>query len=186
MLFPDMRVRIPPEMMPSEEVALEYFDFYFSSIHPFTPVLCQSTFYRDWATNRESISPLLLEGIFAASASMMNKQPESNKWMALAARHEESFRDVPRLSTVQAQLLLMKAKESQPKRGYFYRSWMSLVNIIAMAKDLELDQHVQSHTDGNTCTFTPSECVCRTRIWQVVFMLEPFIGGPQGNSITRG
>lgn len=86
MLFPDMRVRIPPEMMPSEELALEYFDFYFANIHPFTPVLCQSTFYRDWATNRESISTLLLEAIFAASASMMNKQPESNKWMALAAR----------------------------------------------------------------------------------------------------
>jgi hypothetical protein len=93
---------------------------------------------------------------------------------------------VPRLSTVQAQLLLMKAKESQPKRGYFYRSWMSLVNIIAMAKDLELDQHVQNHTDGNTCSFTPSECVCRTRIWQVVFMLEPFIGGPQGSFVLDG
>jgi hypothetical protein len=86
LLFADMRVRIPPEMMPSEEVALEHFEFYFSNVHPFTPVLCQSTFYRDWATNRESISPLLLEAIFAASASMMNKQQESKKWMALAAR----------------------------------------------------------------------------------------------------
>jgi hypothetical protein len=81
-----MRVRIPVEMMPSEEVALEYFDYFFSHIHPFVPVLCQSTFYREWATNREGISPLLLEGIFASATAMMNKQLESNKWIALASR----------------------------------------------------------------------------------------------------
>src|SRR6201999_970175 len=57
-LAPDMRVRIPPEMMPTEPQALEYFEYFFTNIHPFIPVLCQAQFYRLWNTNRESLSPL--------------------------------------------------------------------------------------------------------------------------------
>jgi hypothetical protein len=74
----------------------------------------------------------------------------------------------------------MKARESHPKRGYFYRSWTSLVNIIAMAKDVGLAEHLSHHDGGNSCQFTPAECVSRTRIWQLLFILEVMIGGPQG------
>jgi len=87
------------------------------------------------------------------------------------------------MATVQAQLLLMKARESQPsRRGYFYRSWMSLVNIIAMAKDLGMNEHLDDHRHGQ-CGLTPGECVSRTRIWQTLFILEAMIGGPQGGCI---
>jgi hypothetical protein len=74
----------------------------------------------------------------------------------------------------------MKARESQPKRGYFYRSWMSLVGIITIAKDLGLGNHYRSHEDDDICEYTPAECICRTRIWQLVYILECMIGGPQG------
>jgi hypothetical protein len=97
--------------------------------------------------------------------------------------HEESYKDVPRLTTVQAQLLIMKAKESQPqRRGYFYRSWMSLVNIVAMSKDLGLHEHLEDHEDGGSCGFSTPECICRTRIWQTLCILEAMIGGPQGKA----
>jgi hypothetical protein len=83
-LSPDMRVRIPPEMMPSEPQALEYFEYFFTNIHPFTPVLCQAEFYRSWNTNRDSLSPLVLEGIFACTTAMLQQPHECNKWLALA------------------------------------------------------------------------------------------------------
>jgi hypothetical protein len=82
---PDMRIRIPDEMMPSEPQALEYFEYYFTNIHPFVPVLCQADFYSSWNTERDSLSPLLLEAIFACTTAMLGHLHESGKWLALAS-----------------------------------------------------------------------------------------------------
>jgi len=81
----DMTIRIPAEMMPSEAQALHYFDYFFANIHPYIPVLHRGLFYQQWQTNRDSISPLLLEGIFACTSFMLNDLNEGNKWLALAA-----------------------------------------------------------------------------------------------------
>lgn len=80
--------------------------------------------------------------------------------------------------------LILKARESAPKRGYFYRSWMMLVNIVAMAKDLELDQHMELHKMGQPCGFSIYDCVCKSRIWLVLYTLEAMIGGPQGMTFS--
>jgi len=99
----------------------------------------------------------------------------------MESEHEESFKDVSRMSTIQATLLILKARESAPKRGYFYRSWMTLVGLIAMAKDLELHEHQENHQLGFQCMLPVEECVTNTRVWHTLFVLELMIGGPQGN-----
>jgi hypothetical protein len=71
--------------MPTEPQALEYFEYFFAHIHPFIPVLCQAEFYRLWNTNRDLLSPLVLEGIFACTTAMLNLPLESSKWLALAS-----------------------------------------------------------------------------------------------------
>lgn len=88
--------------------------------------------------------------------------------------------DVPRLSTIQALLLLLKAREAAPKRGYYYRSWMTIKTIVTMAKDLELHQHYADHQAGRECESDPTECLIKTRIWQTIFICEIMVGGPQG------
>jgi len=90
--------------------------------------------------------------------------------------------DVPRLSTVQAMLIVLKARESAPKRGYFYRSWKTVCTLVGMAKDLGLDDHYAQHQRGNFCGSSVSECVTKTRVWQTLFICELMIGAPQGNS----
>jgi hypothetical protein len=100
----------------------------------------------------------------------------------LIVEHEESFKDVPRLSTIQASLILLKAREGAPKRGYFYRSWMTVVNVVAMAKDLNIHEHKADHDAGQPCGSSAYECVAKTRIWQMLYVLEAMIGGPQGMS----
>lgn len=89
--------------------------------------------------------------------------------------------DVPRLSTLQALMIILKAKESAPKKGYYYRSWMSIVQCVQMAKDLGLDEHLADHQAGRPCGGSPSECALKTRIWQTLFVVELMIGSPQGN-----
>ncbi|OAK93543.1 hypothetical protein IQ06DRAFT_93612 [Phaeosphaeriaceae sp. SRC1lsM3a] len=176
----DHTVRVPPEMMPSEEQALQYFDYFFTNVHPYCPVINKAYFYQQWQSARDSISPLMLEAIFACSTLMLGDIEEGSRWLALATKHEESFKDVSRLSTMQAMVLLLKAREASPKRGYFWRSWMATVSLVAMAKDLELHDHYDTHRMGKSCGSNAHDCIAKTRVWQMCLVFEAMIGGPQG------
>ncbi|KAK7983738.1 hypothetical protein PG989_011140 [Apiospora arundinis] len=177
---PGSKIRIPPELMPDEETILHYFDLYFANVHPYVPVLNKAHLMQQWHTDRQSISPLVLEAIFAVAGRLADEPAQGQQWIALASKHANSFMDVPRLSTLQALLIILKAREAQPKRGYYYRSWMSIVNCITMAKDLGLDEHYEDHQAGRHCDGTPAECVTKCRIWQTVFICELMIGSSQG------
>ena len=76
---PHAKVCIPPKMMPSDEIALQYFDIYFTHIHPYIPVLHQQAFFLQWNTTRASISPLILEGIFALAARLAGDLAQSHQ-----------------------------------------------------------------------------------------------------------
>lgn len=57
-----------------------------------------------------------------------------------------------------------------------------MLNIIAMAKDLELHEHYGIHQQGGSCHSAPHECAIKTRLWHTLFVVELMIGGPQGQS----
>ncbi|KAI1502469.1 hypothetical protein F5X99DRAFT_417825 [Biscogniauxia marginata] len=177
---PGLKIRIPPELMPDDETIMQYFDLYFANVHPYVPVLNKAQLYHQWHTNRESISPLLLEAIFAVAGRLADEPALGQQWIALVSKHADSFMDVPRLSTLQALLIILKAREAVLKRGYYYRSWMSIVHCVAMAKDLGLDEHSENHKLGRPCGSTPTECLAKTRIWQTIFVCETMIAAPQG------
>lgn len=88
--------------------------------------------------------------------------------------------DVPRLSTLQALLIVLKAREAAPKKGYYYRSWIAIVQCVQMGKDLGLDEHLADHKAGRPCGSSPAECLMKTRLWQTTFVCEVMIGSPQG------
>lgn len=79
------RIRIPPPLMPEEETAQQYFDLYFTNVHPFLPVLSKPLFYQQWNTNRDAISPLILEAIFAIGGRLADEPVQGQQWLALAA-----------------------------------------------------------------------------------------------------
>ncbi|CAG8974329.1 hypothetical protein HYALB_00006176 [Hymenoscyphus albidus] len=178
----DMKVRIPPELMPDEATIMHYFEMYFANVHPYVPVLNKTLFYHQWHTNREAISPLILEAIFAIAGRLADEPSEGHQWLTLATKHAHSFMDVPRLSTLQATLIILKARESAPKRGYYFRSWMTVVQCVQMAKDLGLDEHYEEHKAGRPCGSDHGDCVTKTRIWQTIFICELMIGSPQGRT----
>ncbi|OAA62264.1 Fungal transcriptional regulatory protein [Cordyceps fumosorosea ARSEF 2679] len=174
------KIRIPPELMPDEETALQYFELYFTHVHPYVPVLYKPHIYHQWRHARESISPLILEAIFAIGGRLAEEPAMGQQWLGLASRHADAFMDTPRLSTLQALLMILKAREAAPKRGYFFRSWMTVVQCVQMAKDLGLDEHYEDHEDGIDCEHNPTDCHLRTRIWLTVFACEVMVGTPQG------
>ncbi|RMD40078.1 hypothetical protein DV735_g5044, partial [Chaetothyriales sp. CBS 134920] len=176
------QIRIPPLLMPTQEEALAYFDVFFNHVHPYVPVVCKTHFYHQWNTTKETISPLLLEAVFACAGRMSDDPAQGAQWLALASKHEASFLDTPRLSTLQALLLLLKARESAPKKGYYYRAWMTIKTIVSMAKDLDLHEHYDTHQAGQDCGYDPVECLTKTRVWQTTLAVEMMVGGPQGRN----
>lgn len=87
---------------------------------------------------------------------------------------------MPRLSTLQALIILLKARESAPKKDYYFRSWMTVVQCVQMGKELGLDEHFSDHQAGRHCERTHAECHEMTRMWQTMFVCEVMIGSPQG------
>lgn len=88
---PDHKVRIPPELMPDEETAVQYFDLYFSNVHPYVPVLNKTKFYQQWHTSRDSISPIILEAIFATAGRLADEPAQGQQWLALASSKQSSY-----------------------------------------------------------------------------------------------
>ncbi|KAK4193292.1 hypothetical protein QBC35DRAFT_101236 [Podospora australis] len=176
------KIRIPPELMPDDDTVAQYLDLYFANAHPYVPVLDKAQFYQQWHDNRDSISPLLLEAIFAIAGRLADEPAQGQQWMALAMRHADSFMDLPRLSTLQALMIMLKGRESAPKKGYYYRSWVSIEQCVQLGKDLGLDEHLADHQTGRSCGSSPSECALKTRIWQTLFTVEMMIGSPQGRT----
>lgn len=82
---PGSKIRIPPELMPPDETVLHYFDLYFMHVHPYVPVLDKPHFYQQWQTNRESVSPLLLEAIFSVAERLADEAAQGQSWLALAS-----------------------------------------------------------------------------------------------------
>ena len=83
---PSGTVRIPAALMPSKERCLELFEIFFEHVHPYVPVLSKPYFYKQWRHKPESISPLILEAIFACAGSVSSDDDaEGAQWLALAA-----------------------------------------------------------------------------------------------------
>lgn len=83
---PGHRIRVPPELMPDDAAALHYFDLYFSQVHPYVPVLDKAQFYRQWDSARDTISPLILEALFAMEGRLAEDPAQGHQWLTLASR----------------------------------------------------------------------------------------------------
>lgn len=90
---PDMKIRIPAELMPDDETALHYFDLYFTNVHPYVPVLNKTRFYQQWHNDREAISPLILEAIFAIAGNLSDEPNQGQQWLALAGSKSEEAKN---------------------------------------------------------------------------------------------
>jgi hypothetical protein len=113
---PGSKIRIPPELMPDDDTVLHYLDLYFVNAHPFVPVLDKNYFYHQWHNNRESISPLLLEAMFAIAGRLADEPAQGQQWLALATRmrilHYRRPHGSPKLTSVHRTCRLLHGRAS--------------------------------------------------------------------------
>jgi hypothetical protein len=85
--------------MPDEETIMSYFDMYFTNVHPYVPVLNKALFYQQYHTNREAISPLILEAVFAIGGRLADEPAQGHQWLALASSMYPHCCNCPMLNT---------------------------------------------------------------------------------------
>jgi hypothetical protein len=71
--------------MPSQEEAMQAFQTFFRDVHPYVPVLNRKQFLNQWRKDRESISPLILEAVFANAGRLSDDPAQGAQWLALAS-----------------------------------------------------------------------------------------------------
>jgi hypothetical protein len=77
--------------MPADEDVMAYFKIFFDDIHPYVPVIPRSHLYYQWQNDRSSISPLLLEALFACAGRLSDEASEGAQWLALANSKSNRF-----------------------------------------------------------------------------------------------
>jgi hypothetical protein len=70
--------------MPSNDEVMNYLKIYFDEIHPYVPVVHRAQLYYQWQHDRKSISPLLLEALFACAGRLSDDPAQGAQWLALA------------------------------------------------------------------------------------------------------
>ncbi|CAJ0768782.1 6939_t:CDS:2 [Entrophospora sp. SA101] len=160
-------------------------DLYFNHVHPYLPIIHKANFLRRLHDKTNPISPLLLYAVFAMGSRFSDDvrvrldpmKPETAGFSYFNQLLDD-FLDAPRLSTIQAQLLMMKFQENTQKPGFFFRSWLSFGSIIRMAEELGLNKNY----DEWNLRLSAEDAIVRKRVWQACFLFDQFMSGAQGRS----
>ncbi|GBC04273.1 hypothetical protein RclHR1_05590028 [Rhizophagus clarus] len=175
---------------PSPELANHLINLYFLHVHPYVPILHKSSFLRRLNDKSNPLSPLLVYSVFAMGAKYSDDvnvrlDPMKPETAGLAYYNRakdllDDFLDTPRLSTVQAQILMLKYQEGIRRPGFFFRSWLYFGVIIRMAQDLGLNKNF----DKWNLNVSREDMICRKRVWQVCFLCDQFMSGAQGREVV--
>jgi hypothetical protein len=109
---------------------------YFDNIHPSIPFIHRSTLAQPQPPT------LLLNAIYAVSSRFITtthqNDPPGWSYYKIALSLIDAYADVPRLSTVQALLLLAKYHEHIQRPGFFWRTKFFIQLAVKMSSDLGL------------------------------------------------
>ncbi|CAB4400447.1 hypothetical protein RhiirA1_410105 [Rhizophagus irregularis] len=175
---------------PSPELANHLINLYFIHVHPYIPILHKASFLRRFGDKSNPLSPLLVYSVFALGAKYSDDvnvrldpmKPETAGLIYYNRAKDllDDFLDTPRLSTVQAQILILKFQEGIRRSGFFFRSWLYFGVIIRMAQDLGLNKNF----DKWNLHISREDMICRKRVWQICFLFDQFMSGAQGRDVV--
>lgn len=124
-------------------------EVYFDHVHKYVPMIHKPTFLKQMHNPTNPPSRFLLYTMCAVATrwapepllSSFNKTiPPGYTYYQRALEIMDDFIDVPRISTVQALLLIVKYQECYQRSGYFHRSHFYLSMAVRMCQDLGLSQ----------------------------------------------
>ncbi|KAI8147803.1 fungal-specific transcription factor domain-containing protein [Fennellomyces sp. T-0311] len=129
----------------ASDIHTDLLGIYFEHVHPYLPIIHRPTFQKQLQDKK--ICELLLYAMYAV-ASRWQPQPKQQQqdpsgwsYYETAFKLLDNYADAPRLSTVQALILMIKYHEHVRRPGFFWRTRFYFQLIVRMCQDLELYRH---------------------------------------------
>ncbi|CAG8542106.1 1356_t:CDS:2 [Ambispora leptoticha] len=137
---PELPSSLPQINPPPQDVVNQLLDKFFTHFHPFFPIINRTQLYRQLQSTDDQPSPLLMYAIYAVGALYPPILQDSYSPMTFY-EHAKSlldhFLDAPRLSTVQALILLCMVDQGKTSS---YRSQSYSFMAIRMAQSMRLNR----------------------------------------------
>ncbi|CAG8440938.1 15752_t:CDS:2, partial [Acaulospora colombiana] len=137
---PPLPTSIPNLESLQSDVERQLLEKYFNHFHPYFPIVNRGQFFRRLNVEDQP-SPLLLNAIYAVGALFPPTLTDSSNPSIYYERARgllDHFIDVPRLSTVQALILLCMVDQGKPSS---YRSQTYSSMAVRMAQSIGLNRH---------------------------------------------
>ncbi|CAG8578028.1 12769_t:CDS:2, partial [Ambispora gerdemannii] len=137
---PEIPSSLPRITPPPQDVVNQLLEKFFTHFHPFFPIIDRTQLYQQLQSTDNQPSPLLMNAIYAVGASyppILQDSYSPTTFYELAKNLLDYFLDAPRLSTVQALILLCMV--DQGKTSSFRPQSYSFM-AIRMAQSMRLNR----------------------------------------------
>ncbi|KAI8387039.1 fungal-specific transcription factor domain-containing protein [Blakeslea trispora] len=172
-----LQLTLPAQGSPNfSNIRFDLIQLYFDHIHPSLPFASRSLF-------TQSQPPiLLLYSIYAVASKFLAQQPNSNEppgwsYYTAALGSLDILLDVPRLSTVQALLLLAKYHEFVYRPGFFWRTKFFVQLAMQMASNLGLPRSLPNNLESS---ISRHQLEARSRTFWAVYTYHVLMSIEQG------
>ncbi|KAG0192448.1 hypothetical protein DFQ28_009173 [Apophysomyces sp. BC1034] len=176
---------LSPLELPPNDLSMHLIKLYFKYFYPMLPLFYKKRLYSPMVQPIEPVSPLLLNAIYAVASRIspdvrVRSDPTSadtagDVFFERAKCLLDDYYDLPRISTVQALLLLATHQHGAMKSA---RAWLYSGMAFRMAQDLGL------HRNCDQWNISPEERERRKRVFWCCFMVDRLTSATYGRSST--
>ncbi|KAI8602567.1 fungal-specific transcription factor domain-containing protein [Dissophora ornata] len=166
--------------IPLVDIQPDLIDLYFEHVHPFLLVLHKPSFFRRLEDPKDPVPDFLLAAMYAvASHYAPGREQEGRRYFELWLSRLDDTLDKPRLSTIQALLMVIKYQEGVRHSGFYFRTYMYTQMVIVLARELQLHK-----TTPVNAKLDPESHEVRRRLFWAIFVLDQFMSVSQGRTMS--
>ncbi|KAF8926528.1 hypothetical protein BGZ58_011113, partial [Dissophora ornata] len=166
--------------VPAVDIQPNLIDLYFQHVHPYVLILHKPSFLRRLHDPKDPVPDFLLAAMYAvASHYAPDGEQDGRRYFEFWLSRLDDTLDKPRLSTIQALLLIIKYQEGVKHPGFYFRTYMYTQMVIVLARELQLHQ-----TTPVNVKLDPESHEVRRRLFWSIFVLDQFISLSQGRTMS--
>ncbi|KAF9362388.1 hypothetical protein BGX34_006258 [Mortierella sp. NVP85] len=166
--------------VPLVDIQPDLIELYFKHVHPFLLVLHKPSFFRRLYDTKDPVPDFLLAAMYAvASHYAPEREEDGRRYFQFWLSRLDDALDKPRLSTIQALLMIIKYQEGVKKPGFYFRTYMYTQMVIVLARELQL--HKSTPVNAK---LDPENHEVRRRLFWTVFVLDQFLAVSQGRTTS--
>jgi len=128
--------------VPLVDIQPDLLDLYFEHVHPYVLIIHKPSFLRRLHDPKDPVPDFLLAAMYAiASHYAPGREQDGRRYFEFWLSRLDDTLDKPRLSTIQALLLVIKYQEGVKHSGFYFRTYMYSQMVIVLAR-VSWDKHL--------------------------------------------